>query len=109
MDNNKSKVYIKKDHENRITACEGGYTAGNIINNGEWIFIDEGEGDRFNLCQSNYFEGGLFTEDGICRYKYVNGNVLLRDKDETEKDREENNDEEITNYELMDILLGVSE
>lgn len=86
MDEMKSKVYIKIDSQNRIIRCEGGYTMGNIDNIEEWILIDEGTGDKYNLCQSMYFEGGLFTVDGICRYKF-NGVPVLRSPVELEADR----------------------
>lgn len=85
----KSKVYIKIDEKSRILACEGGYTITNIKNIDEWIFIDEGEGDRYNLCQTHYFDDGLFTEDGICRYKYIDGDCALRDASEIEADRKD--------------------
>ena len=83
----KSKVYIKIDDKSRILRCEGGYTMSNIDNIDEWIFIDEGYGDKYNLCQSHYFEGGLYTEEGICRYKYVDGMCVLRSDEEIEADR----------------------
>lgn len=86
----KSKVYIKIDDRSRILRCEGGYTMSNIDNVDEWIFIDEGYGDKYNLCQFHYFEGGLYTEDGICRYKYINGDCTLRDASEIEADRKDN-------------------
>lgn len=82
----KSKVYIFLDGE-KITACEGGYTMSNIEDISEWLFIDEGCGDRYNLCQSHYFDGGLYTEDGICRWKYVNGECVLRSEEEVEEER----------------------
>lgn len=88
MDENMmSKVYIKADAQGRILRCEGGCTMSNIDDISEWIFIDEGTGDRFALCQSHYFEGGLYTEDGICRYVYSNGNCRLRTDTEIEADR----------------------
>lgn len=83
----KSKVYILVDDLNRVLRCEGGYTMGNIDNTSEWIFIDEGEGDKFNLCQSHYFPDGLFTDDGIARYKFTDGAVVLRTYEEIEADR----------------------
>lgn len=82
-----SKVYIKTDSNGRILRCEGGYTMSNIDDISEWIFIDEGTGDKYNLCQSNYFDGGLYTEDGICRYVYENGEARLRTEQEMEADR----------------------
>lgn len=90
MEENKSKVYIKIDSENRIIRCEGGYTMGNITNIEEWIFIDEGTGDKYNLCQSHYFDGGLHTVDGICRYLYLGDKKYrLRTDEEMEADKQE--------------------
>lgn len=89
IDMEKSKVYIKTDDKNRITRCEGGYTMNNIENIDEWQLIDEGYGDKYNLCQSHYFAGGLYTDDGIYRYKYENGIAVLRAEDEIEADRAE--------------------
>lgn len=66
-----SKVYIQTDTQGRVINCEGGYTTPADLTG--WTEIDEGEGDRYNLCQSHYFAGGLYTEDGIPRYKYVDG------------------------------------
>jgi len=82
----KSKVYIKIDENNRVLRCEGGYTMGNIENIEEWIFIDEGTGDKYNLCQSHYFEGGLYTMEGIPRYKYEDGVTVLRTDEEIQAD-----------------------
>lgn len=87
MEEMKSKVYIKLDEQNRILRCEGGYTMGNIADVSEWVLIDEGTGDRYNLCQTHYFDGGLYTDDGICRWKYENGECVLRTDAEIEADR----------------------
>lgn len=83
----KSKVYIKIDNKNRIIRCEGGYTISNIKNPDEWILIDEGVGDKYNLCQSHYFAGGLYTEDGISKYRWDGKNVVERTAEEIEADR----------------------
>lgn len=88
MDEILSKVYIKVDNQGRILRCEGGYTMSNIADVSEWIYIDEGTGDRYNLCQSHYFEGGLYTEDGFCRYVYENGEARLRTDAEIVADRQ---------------------
>lgn len=86
-ENTMSRVYIKVDAQGRILRCEGGYTMSNINDVSEWIFIDEGSGDKYNLCQSHYFDGGLYTEDGICRYVYENDEARLRTEQEMEADR----------------------
>ena len=93
MEDMKSKVYIKIDENNRVLACEGGYTMDNISNIEEWIFIDEGYGDKYNLCQAHYFDN-LYTEDGIPRYKYEYGIAVLRSAEEIEADRPAEPEEE---------------
>lgn len=86
MDDLKSKVYIKIDSENRILACDGGYSIVNITNYDEWILIDEGFGDKYNLCQSNYFDKPLYEEHGIPVYKLENGLAVERTQAEIESD-----------------------
>lgn len=104
----KSKVYILLDGE-KIVRCEGGYTMANIQNIDEWVFIDEGEGDKYNLCQSNYFNGGLYDERDLCRWKYVDGECVLRTEEEMEADAKSAPEPEPTADEILEILLGVSE
>ena len=82
----KSRVYIQADTTGRILRCEGGYTTPADLTG--WVQIDEGTGDRYNLCQSHYFEGGLYTSDGIPRYKLVNGAAVERTEEEIAADRE---------------------
>lgn len=83
-----SKVYIQIDSAGRIIRCDGGYTLSNIKDVSSWILIDEGFGDRYNLCQSNYFAGGLYTDDGYCRYKYADSSCVLRSATEIQEERE---------------------
>lgn len=81
----KSHVYIQTDDQSRILLCEGGYTTPADLNN--WIEIDEGVGDKYNLCQSHYFPGGLYTMDGIPRYKWDGTQTVERTEEELEVDR----------------------
>lgn len=85
MDEITSKVYIQTDTTGRILRCEGGYTTPADLTG--WVQIDEGTGDRYNLCQSHYFEGGLYTSDGIPRYKLVDGEAIERTVEEIAADR----------------------
>ena len=87
MNENTSKVYVLTDDQSRIIRCEGGYTTGNITDPENWVQIDEGTGDRYNLCQSHYFEGGLYADDGIPRYKLADGQAVERTQEEIEADR----------------------
>lgn len=86
MDENKSKVYVKADERNRITAIDGGYTIGNIKDFSEWVFIDEGVGDRYNLCQNNYLDKPITDDRGIYRYKLVDGKPVERTQAEMDDD-----------------------
>ena len=86
METIKSKVYIQMDEKSRILRCEGGYTMGNITDTAEWIQIDEGVGDRYNLCQSHYFDR-LYTEDGVPRYRWDGEKASLRSAEELAADR----------------------
>ena len=81
----KSKVYIQVDSDGRILRCEGGYTTPADLT--DWTEIDEGTGDRYNLCQSHYFPGGLYTMDGIPRYRWDGSAAVLRTDEEMEADR----------------------
>ena len=81
----KSKVYIQIDNQGRILHCDGGYTTPADLTG--WLEIDEGTGDRYNLCQSHYFDGGLYTMDGIHRYRWDGEKAVLRTDEEMEADR----------------------
>lgn len=80
-----SKVYVKIDEQNRIVRCEGGYTTPSDLSG--WVQIDEGTGDKFNLCQTHYFKEGLYSSDGFPKYKLVDGVPSLRTDEELNKDR----------------------
>lgn len=90
----KSRVYVQTDERSCITRCEGGYTTPTDLTG--WTEIDEGTGDKYNLCQSHYFMGGLYTEDGIPKYKLIEEytwfplgkRVVERTEKEIQQDRE---------------------
>lgn len=66
-----SKVYVLPDSSGHITRIDGGYTT--PVDLSGWVLIDEGHGDRYNLCQGNYFPLPILTEGGAYRYKLVDG------------------------------------
>ena len=82
-----SKVYVMVDAAKRIIRCEGGITTPDDLTG--WLQIDEGTGDKYDLCQSYYFNGGLFTKDTpyVPRYKLVDGVPVLRSEEEIAADR----------------------
>ena len=95
----KSKVYIQIDNQGRILRCDGGYTTPADLTG--WIEIDEGTGDKYNLCQSHYFDGGLYTMDGIPRYRWDGTQAVLRTEEEMEADRAARPEPEPTEQEQL--------
>lgn len=86
MDTNTSKVYVLPDADGRITRLDGGITVSNILDFTGWVLIDEGTGDRYNLCQGNYLPGPLTDERGVYRYKLVDGKPVERTQEEMDAD-----------------------
>lgn len=121
MEIQKSKVYVLLDEKSRVLRCEGGYTMSNIDDVSQWTYIDEGTGDRYNLCQSNYFDKPLMTMDGAYRYKLVDGQVVECTPEEIAAQEEANKPEAVPSTEdrlkelesqnqmLRECLLEMSE
>lgn len=81
----KSRVYILLDEQNRIIRIEGEYSLPADLTG--WVLIEEGAScDRLNLAQSHYLDGGLYTMQGIPRYKYEGGVCVLRSEAEIAED-----------------------
>lgn len=84
MDMKKSKVYVLPDASGRIIRIDGGYTMPEDLTG--WVLIDEGAGDRYNLCQGNYLPGPLTDDRGIYRYKLADGKAVERTQEEMDAD-----------------------
>ena len=102
----KSKVYVLTDENGRITRIEGGYTTPGDLTG--WVQIDEGTGDRYNLCQTHYFPDSIYTQDGVPRYKLRDGKAVERTEEEIAADLAELPEPEPSMGELLDILLRFS-
>lgn len=74
MEEAKSKVYILVDSNNNIIALDGGYTTPDDLTG--WIEIDDGQGDKYNLCQEHYLEKHVMDNSGKYNYKYINGQII---------------------------------
>lgn len=83
---NEHKVYVKIDIDGRIIAVNSDAFLTDITG---WVQIDEGSADRYHHAQGNYFDGELYTSDGLPRYKLVDGKAVLRSEAELEAQREE--------------------
>ena len=121
METPKSKVYALPSAEGYITRIDGGYTIGNITTPEDWVLIDEGYDDKYNLCQSNYLPQPLRTDGGAYRYKLVDGQVVECTPEEIAAQEEANKPEPVPSTEdrlkelesqnqmLMECLLEMSE
>lgn len=87
--NPKSKVYVLIDSNNHITRIEGQYSL--PLDLTDWILIDEGYGDKYNLAQTHYFDKPLITQDGIYQYKLVGTTPIERSEEEIAAERETKN------------------
>lgn len=74
----KDRVYVRTDSQNRIIAIDSEW---NIKDLTDWIYIDEGYGDRFKHAQGNYLSKFLYDEQGCHNYKLVDG-VVVETSDE---------------------------
>ena len=68
----KSKVFIKLNNSNFIIDVNSDVFIKDMAG---WIQIDEGQGDKYSLAQSHYFELPLLREDGKFNYKFENMQV----------------------------------
>ena len=112
-----SNVFIKTDSENRVVGLDGGYTASNITDPENWTLIDEGEGDKYNLCQTHYLPEPLYNDDAACLWKLVGTEIVHRTAEEIAADTPEpptpgpTMEERVTTLEgnMEDLLNGTTE
>ena len=69
------KVYIQTAEQGRVTAVNSDAFISDIEN---WVQIDEGETGREHHAQGNYFDKSIMTEQGVYRYKLVDGEAQER-------------------------------
>lgn len=75
-------VYVQVDLSGRITAVNS-----SAFVSADWgVEIDSGVGDRYHHAQGNYFGSPIYTEDGIPRYKLVDGQAVERTEKEIAAD-----------------------
>lgn len=83
MEREQYSVFVQTDLRSRVVAVNSSA----FVGVGWGVLVDEGVGDRYHHAQGNYFEGGLYTEDGIPRYKLEDGHPVERTDAEIEADR----------------------
>ena len=76
-------VYVQTDEQGKIIAVNS-----SAFVSAEWgTEIDSGFGDKYHHAQGNYFPCGVYTDDGIPRYKLVEGKAQERTEEEIQADR----------------------
>lgn len=85
----KSHVYVFVNKGQQIIQIEGEYSLPEDLT--DWILIDEGYGDKYNLAQTHYFDKPLITQDGIYQYKLVGTTPVERSEKEIAVERETKN------------------
>lgn len=70
------KVYIKIDDDNNIIAINSdAFIESEDIKN--WIYIDEGYGDKYYHAQGNYLDKSVYDNLGNPQYKFIDGKPEL--------------------------------
>ena len=77
-------VYVRADGQSRILEAN---SSAFLTDTTGWTAIDEGLGDKYHHAQGNYFDKPIYTEDGVPRYKLVDGQPVERTEEEIEADR----------------------
>lgn len=80
-----SKVYIQINDSNHIINVNSDIFLTSLDG---WIFIDEGDGDKYALAFHNYFEKPIFNEYGVSIYEYIDKTVRERPLEEIERDNQ---------------------
>ena len=99
-------VYIKTDENNRVTDINSSAFISNTL---EWIEIDVGEGDRYHHAQGNYLPKSVIDDNGIYRYKFVDGAIYERSADEMAADMPEDTPMPPSNAELAAAIAELAE
>ena len=78
-------VYVRADGQSRILEAN---SSAFLTDTTGWTAIDEGLGDKYHHAQGNYFDKPIYTEDGVPRYKLVDGQPVERTEEEIQQDLE---------------------
>ena len=100
-------VYVQTDEQGRITAVNS-----SAFVSTDWgTEIDRGYGDKYYHAQGNYFPESIYINDGIPRYKLVDGQAMERTEEEIEQDRLPNikllKEKQISSYCNKAIIEGM--
>ena len=77
------KVYIKIDEQRRVIEINSDAF---IPPTDEWIYIDEGYGDKYHHAQGNYLSKSLMDNTAHYNYSYPIDEIVERTEQEKEQD-----------------------
>lgn len=101
-------VYVQTDAQNRITAIN---SSAFLDDTSDWIRIDEGIGDKYHHAQNYYFDKPIY-EQGVPRYKLIDGKAIERTQEEIKVDIPEPEPTELeklrADIDFLSIMTGVS-
>ena len=101
---NKISVYVKANENNIITAINSSIF---IKDTSGWILVDEGTGDRYAHAQNLYLDKPIADENGVYRYKLVDGKITERSAEEMAADIPAPAETPPTNAELAQQITDV--
>lgn len=101
---NKISVYVKVNENNIITAINSNVF---ITDTSGWILVDEGTGDRYAHAQNLYLDKPIADENGVYRYKLVDGEITERSAEEMAADIPEPAESTPTNAELAEQVTAL--
>ncbi len=77
-------VYVRVDAHDRIVEAQ---SSAFLRDPTGWTEIDRGSGFQYYHAQGHYFPQSIIAEDGVYRYKLVDGAAVERTAEEMEADR----------------------
>ena len=69
------KVYVMVNENNEITAINSEIFIRDLT---DWVYVDEGFGDKYAHAQSNYFGEELSDDDGNYKFVLDNGKIVRK-------------------------------
>lgn len=101
---NTISIYVKTDENSNIATINSSIF---ITDTSGWILVDEGTGDRYAHAQNLYLEKPIADENGVYRYKLVDGKITERSAEEMAADIPAPAETPPTNAELAQQITDV--
>lgn len=104
MDGYTSTVYVRLDGDKIVDINSSDF----LTDTDGWTAIDHGVGDRYKHAYHHYLPGRPCDNEGVSRWRLVDGLAVARTDEEIAADRA-TLPAPVTDTEVLNALLGVSE